>query len=66
MAIRAALLVVSRRNANAKTLQKTLYIETKKEIEIILEKILKRKVKLIGIDINPYKNIDKITAELIE
>ena len=34
MAIRAALLVVSRRNANAKTLQKTLYIETKKEIEI--------------------------------
>lgn len=30
MAIRAALLVVSRRNANAKT----LYIETKKEIEI--------------------------------
>ena len=34
MSIRAALLVVSRRNTNAKTLQKTLYIETKKEIEI--------------------------------
>ena len=30
MAIRAALLVVSRRNANAKTLQKTLYIEIKR------------------------------------
>lgn len=54
-------------NANiAEQTRRYFYLASKKEIEIILEKILKRKVKLIGIDINPYKNIDKITAELTE
>ena len=54
-------------NANiAEQTRRYFYLASKKEIEIILEKILKRKVKLIGIDINPYKNIDKITEELTE